>query len=163
MNGYSNFTILGTVASDVTTKKLENGTLRATFSVAVNLPYLDKNADKWEERTAWFNLAQFGKRAESSSKRLQKGMHVMVSGQILSRIQEIDGKKYTLYVFQPDVVRPVTYASQHAENGVFRKDRQGQPSVESAERRAGPALVRDDEPPGVPMDDTPVSEDDLLF
>lgn len=107
MYGHAGFQIVGTCSQDVEVTKLTSGTKRATISLVVNTP--EKQQDgTYKERATWIRVAVFGDRAESKSVlRCKKGVAVFVSGNIQSYQQEIDGKKWTLHNFRPDVIRPL--------------------------------------------------------
>ena len=62
-----------------------------TFSLAVNERV--KKGDAWEDYTNWVDVVVFGKRAESLSKILEKGMKVTVDGKLRYSSWEKDGGK----------------------------------------------------------------------
>lgn len=113
MYGHFGFELLGTCASDVKIDKLANGTSRAVVNIVVNTPE-KKDDGKYEERATWLTIALFGDRAtRQTTQRLLKGTAVFVAGTVVSYQREIDGKKYTLHNFRPDVVRPIDSAPRN--------------------------------------------------
>lgn len=80
------FQFLGRLTKDPETRVIPNSdTQVATFSLAVNRRYADKNG---ERQTDFFNLTAFGKTAEFCSKYFKKGQQVLVEGRIQNRTWE---------------------------------------------------------------------------
>lgn len=78
------------------------GTNILTFSLAVNERV--KKGDAWEDYTNWVDIVVFGKRAESLSKILEKGMKVTVSGKLrYSSWEREQGKRSKIEVIAEDV------------------------------------------------------------
>ena len=76
---YVQFTILGNLGQDVELRELESGQKVATFSLAANERWTNKDGEK-EERTHWFRITAWGKLAETADKYLSKGDQVLVTG-----------------------------------------------------------------------------------
>jgi single-strand DNA-binding protein len=77
-------TITGNLGRDPELKSLSGGDQVCNFSVAVKQGF-DRDA-----KSEWFRCAVFGKRAETVSRYLRKGMKVTVAGQLT--IGEYQGK-----------------------------------------------------------------------
>ena len=89
MSGVNRVTILGNLGKDVELKYSANGKALATFSVAVNEGYGEK------EHVEWFSVAAWEKLAENCSKCLSKGQQVFVEGRLQTRSWDDNGtKKY---------------------------------------------------------------------
>ena len=84
-------TISGNVGRDPELRSTAGGTGVLGFSVAVNERV--KRGDSWEDYTNWVDVVIFGKRAESLSRILTKGMKVAVSGRLHYSSWEKDGQK----------------------------------------------------------------------
>ncbi len=86
--------IIGNLTRDPELKSLPSGVQVATFAVATNRVYKDKNGVKQED-TQFHNIVVFGTQAENTSKYLTKGSNVLVEGRLQTRSWESDGvKKY---------------------------------------------------------------------
>jgi single-stranded DNA-binding protein len=105
MYGHAGFQFVGTCSKDVELSHLANGSQRARISLVINTP--EKQQDgSWKERATWVTLAVFGPRAESKTVLgCLKGATVFVQGEVHSYQKEIEGKKYTMHNFKPDVIR----------------------------------------------------------
>lgn len=94
MNAKNHFSIVGNIGNVSELKETKTGTAYLNFSVAVNKRY--KKDGETQTLTSWFNLTLWDKRASALSSILSKGMMVAVSGELLSKTQEIEGKKYSM-------------------------------------------------------------------
>lgn len=112
------FILVGNVGQKPELKKSKNGVSYLQFSIAVNERFKPKDSDEYQEKTSWFNLVVYDKKAEGLSKILDKGSKVSVSGKLQTKSQEIEGKKiYTteLFVSQVDVVSRGSSAKEEKE------------------------------------------------
>lgn len=88
MASYSSTTIVGHLGKDPEMRTTQNGQQVANFSVAVSHKVGDT------EHTIWYNVACWGKLAETAEKYLRKGNPVMVNGQLSIReYTNRDGQK----------------------------------------------------------------------
>lgn len=86
--------IIGKITKDIELKSLPSGTSVASFSVATNESYKDKDGNK-QEKAEFHNIVVFGKQAENVSHYMKKGSEIYVEGKIQTRSWEQDGvKKY---------------------------------------------------------------------
>jgi single stranded DNA-binding protein len=101
MRGTATFQIHGRIASDPDLITLQNGQVRCVAPVVVNVPWKDKH-DEWQEETVWFRMAWFGQAAKRVADRIEKGVPVLITGDIRSyQVEQEDGKKITNYNFRP--------------------------------------------------------------
>lgn len=84
--------IIGNLTRDPEVKAIPSGMQVASFSVATNRVWKDKNGAK-QEATDYHNIVVFGKQADSVGKYLKKGQNVLVEGRIQTRSWETEGKK----------------------------------------------------------------------
>lgn len=84
-------TISGNVGRDPELRATNSGMSILSFSVAVNDRV--KKGDNWEDYTNWVDVVVFGRRADSLSKFLSKGMKVAVDGKLRYSSWERDGQK----------------------------------------------------------------------
>jgi single-strand DNA-binding protein len=87
--------IIGNLTRDPEVKALPSGINVATFSVATNRVWKDKNGAK-QENTDFHNVVVFGRQAETVGQYLKKGASVLVEGRMQTRSWDAqDGtKKY---------------------------------------------------------------------
>ncbi|HOF45575.1 MAG TPA: single-stranded DNA-binding protein [Bacteroidales bacterium] len=84
--------LIGRLGKDPEVKTLENGTKRASFSLATNEFYRDKEGNKIEN-TEWHNIICWRNLAEIAEKYLTKGKLIYVEGKIKTRSWEENGAK----------------------------------------------------------------------
>lgn len=88
--------ILGRVAHTPELKQLENGNKVATFSMATNRNWKDKDGNPQEE-AEWHNLVAFGRTAEILAQYVQGGQVLFIEGRNKTRSWEDKtdgGKRY---------------------------------------------------------------------
>lgn len=76
--------LMGYVTKDPEVKTLASGAIVATFTVATNYDFVDKNNEKQSE-TEWNNIVAWNKSAEIVGKYLKKGAPVHVTGRLKTR------------------------------------------------------------------------------
>lgn len=85
--------IYGNITKDIDLKALPSGVNVASFSVATNRTWKDKNGTK-QESTDFHNIVAFGRTAEVIAQYMKKGSGIYVEGRIQTRSWEgQDGKK----------------------------------------------------------------------
>lgn len=122
-------TLCGNVTRDPELRFLPNGTGNATFGVAVNRRWHNKQTDDWEEQVSFFNVVAWRDLAENVAASLAKGDRVIVTGRLEQRSYETtDGEKRTVVEVIADEVGP---SLRWAEAAVTRNERrQGAPPAE---------------------------------
>lgn len=86
--------IIGNLTRDPELKSLPSGTPVASFSLATNRVWKDKNGAK-QEGTDFHNIVVFGKQGENVAQYLKKGSSALVEGRITTRSWDSpEGKKY---------------------------------------------------------------------
>jgi single-strand DNA-binding protein len=76
--------LIGNLGKDPEVRTLESGVKYATFSIATNESYKDKN-DQWQTQTEWHNIVAWRNLAEKAEKTLKKGSSVYIEGKITYR------------------------------------------------------------------------------
>jgi len=84
MLGVNKAIIVGTLGKDPEVRKTPNGNTVASFSVATNEKFNDKQGQK-QEKTEWHNIVVWGKVAELCGQYLAKGKSVYLEGKITTR------------------------------------------------------------------------------
>lgn len=87
--------IFGNLTRDPELKALPSGTSVATFSLATNRVWNDKDGTRRED-TDYHNIVVFGRQAETVSQYLRKGSSALVEGRITTRSWDADdgSKRY---------------------------------------------------------------------
>lgn len=86
--------IIGNLTRDPELKALPSGHHVASFGVATNRTYNDRDGNKQED-VEFHNIVTFGKQAESCAQYLNKGSQVLIEGRIQTRSWESDdGQKH---------------------------------------------------------------------
>lgn len=100
--------ISGGLGRDPELKSTQDGTSVLNFSVAVSDGRKNRQTGQWEEMTHWIDVVMFGRRADSLSKILRKGMRVVVTGKLSqSRWEDKNGNKRSkIEVIANDVELP---------------------------------------------------------
>jgi single-strand DNA-binding protein len=84
--------ILGNLTRDPELKSLPSGVQVATFGMATNRVYKDKEGNK-QEQTEFHNIVAFGRQGELVAQYLRKGSSALVEGRLQTRSWEADGQK----------------------------------------------------------------------
>lgn len=84
--------IIGNLTRDPELKSLPSGVQVASFGVATNRYYTDRDGAK-KESTEFHNIVVFGRSAETSAQYLKKGSQVLVEGRLQTRSWDQDGQK----------------------------------------------------------------------
>src|ERR1700734_2474980 len=77
-------TVIGNLTRDPEVRALPSGIQVATFSVATNRVWRDKDGAQKED-TQFHNIVVFGRQAETSAQYLKKGQQVLVEGRMQTR------------------------------------------------------------------------------
>ena len=76
-------TLIGFVGSDPDIRETKNGTSVVNFSLATKTSWKSENGD-YNSRTEWHRVVCFAKRAEWAASRIERGMHLLVEGELRS-------------------------------------------------------------------------------
>lgn len=88
--------LIGNLTRDPELKTIPAGTPVASFSLATNRVYTDKDGNK-KEQTEFHNIVVFGRQAETTAQYLKKGASALVEGRLTTRSWDDKGtgeKKY---------------------------------------------------------------------
>ncbi len=106
MNSLRNkVTLIGHIGNDPQIHTFDSGKKKATFSIATNDAYRNKEGDKIDT-TQWHNIVVWGKTAEFVENYLTKGKEIALEGKLTSRSYESkDGdKRYITEVVANDLL-----------------------------------------------------------
>ena len=76
--------LYGNLTRDPELKALPSGSQVASFGIATNRTYKDKDGNK-QEQTEFHNITMFGKQAEVATQYLKKGRPVFIEGRLQTR------------------------------------------------------------------------------
>jgi single-strand DNA-binding protein len=86
MNGTVNKVILiGNLGKDPEIRRLENGAVVETFSIATSESFTDKNSGEKKEITDWHDIVLWRGLAEIAEKYIRKGTKIYVEGKLKKR------------------------------------------------------------------------------
>lgn len=93
---FNQVTLMGRVGQEPQIHTTKNGVKFATFSLATNRVWTDKNTGERKEQTDWHQCITYNRRAETVEKYVKKGDLLLVSGSIYYRSWETDAgeKRY---------------------------------------------------------------------
>ena len=117
----NNVTLVGNITRDPELRFLPNGTANATFGLAVNRRWQNRQTNEWEEKVSFFNVVCWREMAENAAASLNKGTRVLVTGRLEQRSWETDqGEKRSVIEIVADEIGP---SLRWAEAQVTRNER----------------------------------------
>jgi len=145
----SNITVVGNVTRDPELRFTPSGQAVATFGVAVNRRWQNRQNQQWEESTSFFDVVAWGSLGENVAESVNKGARVIVTGRLEQRTWETqEGQKRSVIEVIADEVGP---SLRWATAQVVRNERQGGGHVNTSPQPTGvnaPAAAYDyDEEP----------------
>jgi single-strand DNA-binding protein len=134
----NNITIMGNVTRDPELRFTASGQATATFGIAVNRRWQNRQTNEWEEAVSFFNVVTWRELAENAAESLHKGTRVLVSGRLEQRSWETaDGEKKTVVDIVADEVGP---SLRYASATVTRNERRtGDAPSDGGPRNSGPS------------------------
>ena len=136
----NNVSLIGNITRDPELRYTSSGQAVASFGLAVNRRWQNRQTQAWEEATSYFDVVCWRELAENVAESITKGTRLIVTGRLEQRSWETpDGDKRSKVEIQADEVGP---SLRWATAQVTRNDRVG--SHAPAKERAGYAY--DEEP-----------------
>ncbi len=138
-------TVIGNVTRDPELRFTPSGQAIATFGLAVNRRWQNRQTHEWEEATSFFDVVCWGTLAENAAQSLTRGARVVVSGRLDQRSWENqEGEKRSKVEITADEVAPslrwasvtVTKNERRAPDGAASPD--GSSSAGSSSYRTVP-------------------------
>jgi single-strand DNA-binding protein len=99
-------TLVGNITRDPELRFTNTGQAVATFGLAVNRRWQNRQSGEWEENTSFFNVTCWAQMAENVSSSVHKGSRVVVSGRLEQRSYESNGEKRSVVEVIADEVAP---------------------------------------------------------
>ncbi len=142
--------VIGNLTRDPELKALPSGTSVATFSIATNRVWNDKDGSR-QESVDYHNIVVFGRQAETTAQYLKKGSMALIEGRIQTRSWEQDGQKR----YRTEIVADrVQFGPRSAGGGSSSNTQADAPSQEQK---------KDDVPTIEYPDDDGINPDDIPF
>jgi single-strand DNA-binding protein len=88
MSNGNHVSIVGNLTRDPELRFTPSGQATASFGVAVNRRWQNRQNQEWEEATSFFDVVCWGQLAENAAQSLSKGARVLVSGRLDQRSWE---------------------------------------------------------------------------
>lgn len=109
----NSITVSGNITRDPELRFTPSGAAVASFSVAVNRSWQNRQTQEWEEQTSFFDVKCWAQLAQNVSDTLAKGNRVVVSGRLEQRSWETDQgeKRYAFEIVADDVAVSLLYAT----------------------------------------------------
>jgi len=103
----NNVTLVGNITRDPELRFTPAGAANASFGLAVNRRWQNRQTNEWEEKVSFFNVVVWREMAENAAESLSKGMRVMVTGRLEQRSWETqEGEKRTVVEVAADEIGP---------------------------------------------------------
>ncbi|TAN28845.1 MAG: single-stranded DNA-binding protein [Actinomycetota bacterium] len=123
MSNGNTITIVGNVTRDPELRFTSSGQATATFGIAVNRRWQNRQSQQWEEATSFFDVVCWREMAENASESLSKGTRVIVTGRLEQRNWETqEGEKRSKIEVIADEIGP---SLRWATAQIVRNERKG--------------------------------------
>lgn len=99
-------TMTGNVTRDPELRFTPSGQATASFGLAVNRKWQNRQTREWEEAVSFFDIVCWREMAENVSESLTRGARVIVTGRLEQRSWEQDGKKRSRVEVVADEIGP---------------------------------------------------------
>jgi single-strand DNA-binding protein len=100
-------TLVGNVTRDPEIRYTPSGQTVASFGLAVNRRWQNRQTNEWEEQTSFIDVKCWSQMAENVSESIQRGTRVIVTGRLEQRSWETDtGEKRSKIEVVADEVAP---------------------------------------------------------
>jgi single-strand DNA-binding protein len=107
MSTGNNVSIVGNITRDPELRFTPSGQATATFGLAVNRRWQNRQTQDWEEATSFFDVVCWGQLAENAAQSMTRGARVMVTGRLDQRSWENqEGEKRSKIEITADELGP---------------------------------------------------------
>ena len=122
MSNGNTVTVVGNITRDPELRFTPNGQPTASFGLAVNRRWQNRQTQEWEEQTSFFDVVCWRELAENTSASLHKGVRVIVTGRLEQRSWETgEGERRSKIEIVADEVGPsLRWASAQVEKNERR-------------------------------------------
>ena len=145
MSNGNHVTIVGNLTRDPELRFTPTGQATATFGVAVNRRWQNRQTNEWEEATSFFDVVCWRELAENAAQSLTKGTRVVVSGRLDQRSWETSEheRRSKIEITADEVAPSLRYATVQ----ITRNERRS-PEGAPAYSNAGTKAVQNEAPAG---------------
>jgi single-strand DNA-binding protein len=138
MSNGNNVTVVGNVTRDPELRFTPSGQPTATFGLAVNRRWQNRQTQEWEEQTSFFDVVCWRELAENASESIKRGARVIVTGRLDQRSWETqEGEKRSKIEITADEIGP---SLRWATAIVTKNERRG-PGETGSRQAAAPAAA----------------------
>ncbi|MET0728347.1 MAG: single-stranded DNA-binding protein [Acidimicrobiales bacterium] len=136
-------TISGNVTRDPELRFTPSGQAVASFSVAVNRSWQNRQTQEWEEQTSFFDVKCWAQLGQNVSDTVSKGSRVVVSGRLEQRSWETEqgDKRYAFEIVADDVAVSLLYATAEVTKNERREGDSGFSGGGAGAGRPAPAAA----------------------
>jgi single-strand DNA-binding protein len=133
MASYNRITLVGNVGRDPEIRTVGNGKV-VDFSIAVNEPARGQNPEK----TEWYRVSFWDRKAETIAQYVRKGTQIMVEGRLSVRtyLDNTQRERYSLEVAGLDFV--LLGSRQGGEEGIENANFQRKPAQQASTAASNP-------------------------
>src|SRR5262245_1294848 len=149
MAGDTQITVVGNLVDDPELRFTPSGAAVANFRIASTPRTFDRQTNEWKDGEALFlSCSVWRQAAENVAESLQKGMRVVVQGNLRSRQYETrEGEKRTVFEIEVEEVGP---SLRYATAKVTRTQRSGGSSYGGGQQGGGSGGPSDNDPWATP-------------
>ncbi len=132
-------TVIGNVTRDPELRYTPSGQTVATFGLAVNRRWQNRQTQEWEEQVSFFDIKAWAGLAENIAESIQRGTRVIVTGRLEQRSWENDNgeKRSKVEVVADEVAPSLRWATAQVQK-IERSGAQGGGGSNSGGGRAVP-------------------------
>jgi single-strand DNA-binding protein len=146
MSNGNHVSIVGNLTRDPELRFTPSGQATATFGVAVNRRWQNRQTSEWEEATSFFDVVCWAQLAENAAQSLTKGTRVLVSGRLDQRSWETpEHERRSKIEITADEVAP---SLRYATASITRNERRTPETAGAPSYGGGPSRPVTNEPPG---------------
>lgn len=149
MSNGNTVTLIGNVTRDPELRFTPSGSSIATFGLAVNRRWQNRQTNEWEEQVSFFDIVCWRELGENVCESVSKGTRVIVTGRLEQRSWDSDGEKRSKVEVIADEVGP---SLRWASAQVTRNERR---EPDSARSGSGAPPPRAEPPAGIEYDEEP--------
>ncbi|HEX5265232.1 MAG TPA: single-stranded DNA-binding protein [Acidimicrobiales bacterium] len=136
MSNGNSVTLVGNITRDPELRFTPSGQATASFGLAVNRRWQNRQTQEWEEATSFFDVVCWREQAENASESLARGSRVIVTGRLEQRSWETpDGDKRSKVEVVADEIGP---SLRWATASITKNERRGPDGGGGASRAAAP-------------------------
>lgn len=138
MSNGNSVTLVGNITRDPELRFTPTGQATATFGLAVNRRWQNRQTQEWEEATSFFDVVCWREMAENASESLARGSRVIVTGRLEQRSWESqEGERRSKIEVVADEIGPsLRWATAQVTKNERRGPGDGGPARQAAPERA---------------------------